>query len=615
MPSEPATFNTADLVRATAIFRELSDEQLTAIWSRAKVLNLIRGAVLVRQNTLSDSVFVVVSGRFEVWVEGQDQPINEIGVGEPIGEIGFFSGAPRTATIVAARDSVVLELDRPSFNTVAREVPAIYQTLLSALARRVAGNSARVDHSPRVGVARTAAVITGGNETIPPGFFEQLHRVVTGSSKGLVLDHASLREHFPGHDADHPNVSGWLNALENENELVVFLCDQALTDWTRKAIRQADQVIVVVAGAGPKALNPVEEFAFSIHPPARRRLVRVHEQRSGAVEGTAAWLRDREVAMHHQVALEDDRDFKSLHRFLTGRALGFVAAGGGGFGPAHIGIYKAFLEHGVHFDILGGASVGAAVLAGFALLKSPEEVDLAAHDIFVTSKGFKHFTLPRYALLDHIVFDEALRRAFMGIAIEDAWRPYFAVTTLLDGSWQGPYLMRSGPLWKAVRASGSLPAILPPVISDDGRLLVDGGVVDNIPLSPMNALKTGPNLVAHFGLRGRAQRFEVDYMSIPGRWQLARSLLTRTGRGRLPPIPGPIGVLQRCLVLNQDPDRLPTGPLDLVLPVPELPGATLLDFDRHFEVFEGAYQWCKRRIDELGEQNDAALAAILATRD
>jgi NTE family protein len=67
--------------------------------------------------------------------------------------------------------------------------------------------------------------------------------------------------------------------------------------------------------------------------------------------------------------------------------------------------------------------------------------------------------------------------------------------------------------------------------------------------------------------------------------------------------------------LNQDPDRLPIGPLDLVLPVPELTGATLLDFDRHFEVFEGAYHWCKRRIDELGEQSDAALAAILATRD
>ncbi len=463
MPSEPATFNTADLVRSTAIFRELSDEQLTAIWSRAKVLNLIRGAVLVRQNTLSDSVFVVVSGRFEVWVEGRDQPINEIGVGEPIGEIGFFSGAPRTATIVAARDSVVLELDRPSFDTVAREVPAIYQTLLSALARRVAGNSTRVDHRHASASHAPPQSSPVAAQPIPPGFFEHLHRVVDAQRQGPDARPCQPARAFPWPRRGRPERVGLAQcARERERARSSFCADARLTDWTRKAIRQADQVIVVVAGAGPKALSPVEEFAFSIHPPARRRLVRVHERRSGAVEGTAAWLRDREVAMHHQVALEDDRDFKSLHRFLTGRALGFVAAGGGGFGPAHIGIYKAFVEHGVHFDILGGASVGAAVLAGFALLKSPEEVDLAAHDIFVTSKGFKHFTLPRYALLDHIVFDEALRRAFMGIAIEDAWRPYFAVTTLLDGSWQGPYLMRRGPLWKAVRASGSLPAILPP---------------------------------------------------------------------------------------------------------------------------------------------------------
>src|SRR5262245_31894862 len=170
MPSEAASFNTADLLRSTAIFRELSDEQLTAIWSQAKVLNLIRGDVLVRQNAPADSVFIVVSGRFEAWGGGRDRAINGVGLGGPIGEIGFFSGAPRNATIVAARDSVVLELDRPSFNNVALEVPAIYQTLLGALARRLADTSAGIDRSPRVGVARTVAVIAGGSEPLPPGF-------------------------------------------------------------------------------------------------------------------------------------------------------------------------------------------------------------------------------------------------------------------------------------------------------------------------------------------------------------------------------------------------------------------------------------------------------------
>src|SRR5262249_17577860 len=217
---------------------------------------------------------------------------------------------------------------------------------------------------------------------------------------------------------------------------------------------------------------------------------------------------------------------RSLHRFLTGRAAGYVAAGGGGFGPAHLGVFKAFAEHGVNFDLLGGASVGAAVLGGLALLLSPEEIDRRMHDGFVTSRALKRLTFPRYALLDHVPFDQALQRQFKDICIEDAWRPYFAVATVLDGSGQGPYLMRHGPFWKAARASGSLPAVLPPVFTDDGRMLVDGGVIDNIPLQPMKALKGGPNLVVHFGLRGQRTRFEVDYASIPGRWRLVRQLLT-----------------------------------------------------------------------------------------
>ena len=255
------------------------------------------------------------------------------------------------------------------------------------------------------------------------------------------------------------------------------------------------------------------------------------------------------------------------------------------------------------------------MLAGFAMGLSPEEVDQCAHEVFVTSKGFKHYTLPRYALLDHINFDEALRRQFMGVHVEDGWRPFFAVATLLDSAGEGPYLMRSGPFWKAVRASGSLPAVLPPLLTDDGRMLVDGGVVDNIPLRSMKALKTGPNLVAHFGVRGRLQRLDVDYMSIPGRWKLLRHLLTPSGRRKLPPVPGPVGVLQRCLVLNQNPDRLPVSPHDLVLTVPALAGANFLDFDRHFEVFDAAYHWCNAQIDALGEKGNPALAAILATND
>jgi NTE family protein len=294
--------------------------------------------------------------------------------------------------------------------------------------------------------------------------------------------------------------------------------------------------------------------------------------------------------------------------------VGYVAAAGGGFGAAHIGVFKAFAERGVVFDMLGGASVGAAMLGAFALHLTPEEVDRGTHDVFVTSRAFKRFTFPRYALLDHVAFDAALQRQFRGVDVEDAWQPYFAVATVLDGHASEPYLIRHGPLWKAVRASGSLPAVLPPLLTGDGRMLVDGAVIDNIPLRSMQALKAGPNLVVHFGLRELAQRFEVDYASIPGRWHLMRHMLTPSGRRKLPAMPSPIGVLQRCLALRQDPDLLPLGPLDLMLTVPAVAGANLMDFDRHSDVFEAAYRWCRARIDELEQQGDPALAAILATK-
>src|SRR5262249_39814869 len=97
MATDPGDLNTAELLLSTATFRAFADGRLRAIWSQAKIVTLQGGEVLVRQNPPSDSVFVVVSGRFEVWVQGQPCAINEIGVGEPIGETGFFSGMLRTA--------------------------------------------------------------------------------------------------------------------------------------------------------------------------------------------------------------------------------------------------------------------------------------------------------------------------------------------------------------------------------------------------------------------------------------------------------------------------------------------------------------------------------------
>jgi NTE family protein len=268
MTVEPGAPSASILLRSTAIFQDLSTEQLTEIGSHAKIHNLLRSEILVRQGTASSSVYVVLSGRFEIWIEGHASAVGEIGVGEPIGEIGFFAGLPRTATIIAARDSVVIELDRDAFDRAVRQVPEIYQTLLRTLACRLAASTTRLAIEQRAVAARTIAVIAGGSRPIPEIFYDRLGSVVGERGRGLVLTQDDLTSRYPGRLPDDPTVSNWLNAIEHEYELIVYRADSTLTDWTRKAVRQADQVLIVVSGAEPE--RPIR-WKPSPSPPTRHR--------------------------------------------------------------------------------------------------------------------------------------------------------------------------------------------------------------------------------------------------------------------------------------------------------------------------------------------------------
>ena len=125
--------------------------------------------------------------------------------------------------------------------------------------------------------------------------------------------------------------------------------------------------------------------------------------------------------------------------------------------------------------------------------------------------------------LDHKAFDRALARQYgHDCRIEDCWRPFAAVATNL--STHNLELIRSGSLWQAVRASSAIPGLLPPFYTPEGAMLVDGCLIDNVPLAPMHQLKSGPNLVVHFG-EPAAELFDVAYDALPGRLELIAAML------------------------------------------------------------------------------------------
>ncbi len=165
----------------------------------------------------------------------------------------------------------------------------------------------------------------------------------------------------------------------------------------------------------------------------------------------------------------------------------FVLSGGANLGAAQVGMLTAVAEAGIRPDLVVGTSVGAfngAWVAAEAPLDDLGEVwrSLRRSSVFPTGplRGVLGFSGRK----DHVVSDSGLRRILRGglafARLEDAPIPlHVVVTDVLSG--QG-VLLSSGPAEDAVLASASIPGVLP-TVQLGGRAYMDGGVVNNSPIS------------------------------------------------------------------------------------------------------------------------------------
>lgn len=589
---------------AVTTFKDLSREALALLEARLDPIAISRGECLVREGEPAEALYVVVSGRFAVEVGDNPVPVAEIARGDTVGEIAFFAGGKRTATVRAIRDSVVVQLTRADFDEISVREPAIWQAITSTLAGRLASatrTAARLRDDSRTvkagPAARTIAIVGAGPGPMSTRFLADLARLSASRSGTAVLAGSHACESIQEAQRRPVWSADALNALEMQHGLLVFITDPALTAWTQMAIRQADEVLIVGSPLSEPVgrevpLNDVEELAFKIHRPQALRIVLVHA-RPRVVQGTRHWLSNRPCAMHHHVAEGDADSLARLWRFTRGEARGFIACGGGAYTAAHIGVYKALKESGIDIDIYGGTSGGAAMAGAFAQGASADEVDAGVHAMFIKRRALARFTVPRYSLFDHAHFDRQLELQYGRTRIEDLWWPYFAVST--DLTRYDIEVHRTGALWQAIRASAAIPGLLPPLYTDDGRMLVDGSVISNVPIETMRAVKRGPNIVVSF--RGpEHQHFSVDYSALPGRRELVWKMLLPFSGAALPEAPSAATVLVRSLMANRGrfERHLTADDWLIVPPTPDDMGA--LDWRMHSALAEAAYQHTRRLI-------------------
>jgi len=166
--------------------------------------------------------------------------------------------------------------------------------------------------------------------------------------------------------------------------------------------------------------------------------------------------------------------------------VGLALSSGGARGFSHIGIIKILEKNNIPIDYIAGTSMGALVGAHYSLYKDVKILEEFALS-FKRKDFLKYLDIndPRISLIKGEKAKELLKRTFGDATFKNTKIPVrIGATALEDGS---RIILKSGKLWRAVLASGSVPGLLPPVYYK-GKHLVDGGLADATPVDIVSGM-------------------------------------------------------------------------------------------------------------------------------
>ncbi len=539
VPFDAAQDLRLEILRRAPLFSALDDAALMAVADRMDTVTIEGGATLFRAGDTGDALYVVSVGCMAVFdppdVDGRARIIAEIPAGDIVGELSLIGNRNRSHTVAAIRDSEALRLKRADFERLVQDHPESLVGLMHKLVERYGSPPRAIQRPPR-----TIALLPLGPGVPMDAFAADLAAALSR----LHGAHGKVQT-IGVEAAGSPLIA--LQRAEAESAFVVYRADTADAEWTRRCLRQADVLLLVGRIAAPvPAANAIGFGDLPGDGPFRPRceLVLVRDRPLVRPGATGAWLKGRDYAMHHHVRLGERHDYDHLARMLVNRAVGLVLAGGGARAFAHIGVIRALREARVPVDMVGGSSMGAIVAAAVAAGWEDREIVRRFRHAFVENNPLGDYTFPFVSLFAGRQVEDLLRMAFGALEIEDLGLPFYCVTA--DLTLQGAHAQRRGSLTRWLRASVSIPGVLPPVV-DLRSVHVDGGVIDNFPVGEMRAAGRGPvigcDIATGDALAGSGGGVET--------WsarQFLRRLLWR--RDQTLPIPSIVSILLRSALVG-----------------------------------------------------------------
>jgi EmrB/QacA subfamily drug resistance transporter len=567
--AEVAPQSVAEFLRNVHVFAELSAPMLEQIAELARNVSVARGEWLFREGEPADGVYVVRVGHLEVL---QEQPqlevLNTLTRGAVLGELALLSDSLRSGSIRALRDTELLKIDKAHFDALLRSAPELALSLTRVLSGQLQASRAL----PAIRRARpvTIALRASGADVPLLEVADELSRALCVFGKVAVLypdQHESIDD--PPTRADAAARFGpVIERCERDHDQVMMVCTEgsSASAWEEFCLARADRVLLVCGASmpagradGARPAGGAGDWTASLRG---CDLVGYGASPAALTE----WIGQLAPSSTFAISSEPDRsgDVARMARRLAGRSLGVVLGGAGARSFAHLGVLDVLLDAGAEVDRVGGVSMGAFIGGMLAAGHDSASIDACCYDEWVRRNPINDYTIPRASLIRGRKVRAMLDRVFGELRIEQLSRSLYCASVDLQQS--SLKIDRLGPVADAVAASIALPLIAPPIRREES-LLVDGSLLDNLPLAPMSASGEGPVLAIDVK-RSDQERAALDDAA-------AAPLAERTRAKRLPPLTDTMARI--ALLSSANTDESAKRHADMTIKVP-LSGVGLLEF-------------------------------------
>ncbi|KTD10937.1 patatin-like phospholipase [Legionella gratiana] len=584
-----------DFIKMFEPFSALSDACLKKLSYTLEIESHVGNSLLVKKGENSNELYILIQGRLFYQVTDTEDNVTyqgEMNEGSIIGEMSLLSDLPRSANVYTLRDSIILKLSKNNFLRLCKTYPELLNKITEFTIKRLTNSLQGVPPTP----SRNKSIAIIPIKPIPDFEF-QLQEIIFRHSYGekilLLTSHClDIQENFLDENGNMSNKGIlWINQQEKEFSFIFYLADETLTSWTKFCIRQADSLaFLTVAEARDFSLSAVERYTMETqHNFVKRNVLILLHNTANRPSDTQYWLQERSVNAHYHVRRNTAAGISRMMRIFTDNTISLVLSGGGARGLAHIGVYRLLEERGIPVDYIAGTSMGAMLAATFAMgYTSNEIVDLVEEYLI---KGAKiDFTFPYIAIAAGKRAEDNLIRLYgEKNQIEDLWLNYFCVSTDLIS--QNSYVHDRGLLWESIRSSISLPFIYPPVSFND-KLLIDGGVLNNIPIDVMRRYSNSSKIIAsNINSKHSFKSTPLPY-SLSG-WKL----LYNKFLGKKMSLPISLGelVLQLLTISSQQNTERVMSMADFGISL-KVEQFGILDFKKYKEITEAGYQQAKAQF-------------------